>query len=72
MRGLLRLVFVPALAAFWLAAAVPAFADNVCPVVGGPNNPTIKTTPAVVKDMDTNPAHGANPADPKPGDVFWN
>ncbi|HEY3058675.1 MAG TPA: hypothetical protein VGL99_06840 [Chloroflexota bacterium] len=72
MRRLRKLVFVPAVAAVWLAGAIPAFADNVCPVIGGPSNPTIMGTPAVVKDMDGNPAHGANPADPKPGEAFWN
>lgn len=55
-----------------LAGAVPVLASNVCPVTGGPNDPTIKGTPAVVSDKSGNPAHGADPGDPQPGDAFWN
>jgi hypothetical protein len=55
-----------------LVGAAPALADNVCPVIGGPNDPSIKGTPAIVPDMDANPAHGADPSDPHPGDAFWN
>jgi hypothetical protein len=55
-----------------LATAAPALASNVCPVVGGPNDPTIKSTPAEVTDMSGNPAHGVDPSDPHPGDAFWN
>jgi hypothetical protein len=55
-----------------LVSAAPALASNVCPVTGGPNNATIKGTPAEVKDMTTNPAHGEDPANPRPGDAFWN
>lgn len=55
-----------------LLSAAPALASNVCPVIGGPNDPTIKTTPAVVPDMSGNPAHGEDPANPGPGDAFWN
>jgi hypothetical protein len=54
------------------ATAVPALASNVCPVVGGPNDPSIHGTPAVVPDKSGNPAHGASPSDPQPGDAFWN
>jgi hypothetical protein len=55
-----------------LATAAPALASNVCPVVGGPNDASIKTTPAVVPDMSGNPAHGVDPTNPQPGDAFWN
>lgn len=55
-----------------LAGAVPVLASNVCPVVGGPNEPTIMGTPAEVPDKSSNPAHGADPSDPQPGDAFWN
>lgn len=55
-----------------LLSAAPTLASNVCPVIGGPNDPTIKGTPAVVPDMSGNPAHGEDPADPHPGDTFWN
>ena len=55
-----------------LGGAVPAFASNVCPVIGGPNNPSIKGTPATVPDMSGNPAHGTDPGEAQPGDVFWN
>ena len=59
------------------AVATPAFASNVCPVIGGPNNPEIKSTPAEVPDKAGNPAHGTQDADgtpvnPEPGDAFWN
>ena len=72
MKKLVRIALVPAILAAFLLGAVPAFADNVCPVIGGPNNPSIHGTPAEVPDMDGNPAHGSNPANPSPGDVFWN
>jgi hypothetical protein len=55
-----------------LVSAAPALASNVCPVVGGPGDPTIMSTPATVPDMSGNPAHGADPSDPHPGDAFWN
>jgi hypothetical protein len=55
-----------------LTAAAPAFASNVCPVIGGPDNPQIIGTPAEVPDMTGNPAHGGDPSTPEPGDVFWN
>jgi hypothetical protein len=55
-----------------LSTAAPALASNVCPVVGGPSNPTIMPTPAEVPDMSGNPAHGEDPSDPHPGDAFWN
>ena len=72
-----RLVFVPALLGVLVAVAVPAFASNVCPVIGGPNDPQIKATPAEVPDKRDNPAHGTQdengtPVNPQPGDVFWN
>lgn len=54
-----------------LAGAVPVLASNVCPVTGGPNNPTIKSTPAEVPDKSGNPAHGEDPSNPRPGDAFW-
>jgi len=71
------LVCVPILLALLLAITLPAFASNVCPVIGGPNNPTIKATPAEVPDKSDNPAHGTQaadgtPANPQPGDAFWN
>jgi hypothetical protein len=65
-------VLVPAAIALLIAIATPVFASNVCPVVGGPNNPEIKATPAEVKDMSGNPAHGGDPSSPEPGDAFWN
>jgi len=57
-----------------LAGAVPVLGSNVCPVTGGPNDPTIKGTPAEVPDKSGNPAHGGFPPDinPQPGDAFWN
>jgi hypothetical protein len=55
-----------------VTAAVPALASNVCPVIGGPNNASIHSTPAEVPDKAGNPAHGADPANPQPGDAFWN
>jgi hypothetical protein len=73
-----KLVFVPALLGILVAVAVPAFASNVCPVIGGPNNPQIKATPAEVPDKRDNPAHGTQDAqtgeavNPQPGDAFWN
>ena len=73
MRKLHKVFIVAAtVLAFSLVGPGAAFADNVCPVIGGPNNPSIHGTPAVVPDMDGNPAHGADPNDPMPGDVFWN
>jgi hypothetical protein len=65
-------VLVPAAVALLIAFAAPVFASNVCPVVGGPNNPEIHSTPAEVKDMLGNPAHGGDPSSPEPGDAFWN
>lgn len=72
-----KLVFALTLIGIVTALAVPAFASNVCPVIGGPNNPEIKATPAEVPDKRDNPAHGTQAADgspvnPQPGDVFWN
>lgn len=55
-----------------LISAAPTLASNVCPVTGGPNDPTIKSTPAEVPDMGSNPAHGEDPSNPHPGDAFWN
>jgi hypothetical protein len=55
-----------------LVSAAPALASNVCPVTGGPNDPTIKATPAEVPDKSANPAHGVDPSNPQPGDAFWN
>lgn len=55
-----------------LAGAVPALASNVCPVVGGPSDPTIMFTPAEVPDKSGNPALGTDPGNPQPGDAFWN
>jgi hypothetical protein len=55
-----------------LIGAAPALASNVCPVIGGPKDPTIKTTPAEVPDKSGNPAHGADPTNPQPGNAFWN
>ena len=72
MRKLRKLVAVPLVAGALAISAVPALASNVCPVTGGPNDPTIHGTPAVVPDKSGNPAHGSNPADPGPGDAFWN
>lgn len=71
------IVCVPILLALLLAITLPVFASNVCPVIGGPNNPTIKATPAEVPDKRDNPAHGTQAADgtpvnPQPGDAFWN
>ena len=73
MSRLRKLIVVPVfIVGALLASAAPTFASNVCPVIGGPNNPQIHGTPAIVPDMAGNPAHGANPADPQPGDAFWN
>jgi hypothetical protein len=77
MRRFRKAILIPVVMALFIASAVPAFADNVCPVIGGPNNPQVKGTDAVVPDMDGNPAHGTqdaagNPVNPSPGDVFWN
>jgi hypothetical protein len=55
-----------------LVSAAPALASNVCPVTGGPDSATIKTTPAEVPDKSGNPAHGEDPNSPQPGDAFWN
>ncbi len=55
-----------------LISAAPTLASNVCPVTGGPNDPTIKSTPAEVPDKGSNPAHGEDPNNPRPGDAFWN
>ena len=55
-----------------VGGAAPVLASNVCPVVGGPNDPSIKGTPAEVPDKSGNPAHGADPGTPQPGDAFWN
>lgn len=55
-----------------VGSAAPVLASNVCPVTGGPNDPTIKSTPAEVPDKSSNPAHGEDPANPGPGDAFWN
>lgn len=54
-----------------LGGSSAAFASNVCPVIGGPSNATIKTTPAMVPDKTGNPAHGGS-GPGAPGDVFWN
>ncbi len=68
-----RIVFSSLLVgAILVGGAAPAFASNVCPVVGGPGDPTIMGTPAEVPDQSGNPAHGADPGDPQPGDAFWN
>jgi hypothetical protein len=78
MNWLRKLVFsMLFVSALLLSSAVPAFASNVCPVTGGPNDPTIKSTPAEVPDKSGNPAHGeqddsGTPVDPQPGDAFWN
>ena len=73
MRKFFRLAVLPALLALFIGSATVAFADNVCPVIKGD---TVKGTPAVVPDMDGNPAHGTQdengPVNPGPGDVFWN
>jgi hypothetical protein len=55
-----------------LGSAAPALASNVCPVIGGPGDASIKTTPAEVPDKSGNPAHGLDPTNPQPGDAFWN
>lgn len=57
-----------------LTGAAPALAStsNVCPVTGGPDNATIKSTPAEVPDKSGNPAHGEDPSNAQPGDAFWN
>jgi hypothetical protein len=55
-----------------VVGAAPVLGSNVCPVTGGPNDPTIKPTPAEVSDKSGNPAHGENPTSPRPGDAFWN
>jgi hypothetical protein len=55
-----------------LMSAAPALASNVCPVTGGPNGATIKSTPAEVPDKSSNPAHGEDPSNPQPGNAFWN
>jgi hypothetical protein len=72
-----RLLFASVLLGLLLSASLPAFASNVCPVVGGPDNAEIKSTPAEVPDKSTNPAHGTQdsngtPVNPQPSDVFWN
>ena len=73
MTRLRKLALTPLMAVpMLLIGAAPALADQVCPVIGGPNNPSIKGTPALVKEKDGNPAHGTNPGDPRPGDAFWN
>lgn len=78
MRRARRLVLSSLLTVLMLlGGAVPVLASNVCPVTGGPNDPTIKSTPAEVPDKSGNPAHGeqdadGNPVDPQPGDAFWN
>lgn len=77
MRDFRTLVVVTSVVVLLAAIATPAFASNVCPVVGGPNNPEIKATPAEVPDKSGNPAHGTQdadgrPVDPQPGDAFWN
>ena len=73
MRKLHRVLITTAtVVAIALAGPTAAFADNVCPVIGGPNNPSIKSTPAIVPDKDGNPAHGGDPAAAQPGDAFWN
>ena len=55
-----------------VGGAAPVFASDVCPVVGGPNDPSIKGTPAEVPDKSGNPAHGGAGLNPQPGDAFWN
>jgi hypothetical protein len=65
-------ILIPAAVILLTAIATPAFASDVCPVIGGPNNPSIMTTPAEVPDKSGNPAHGADPSSPQPGDAFWN
>ena len=72
MRKLRKLIAVPLIAGALALSAVPAFASNVCPVTGGPNDPSIHPTGAVVPDKSGNPAHGSDPTDPQPGDAFWN
>jgi len=73
MTRLRKLLLVPVFVVGALfASAAPTFASNVCPVIGGPGDASIHGTPAVVPDKTGNPAHGANPADPQPGDAFWN
>ena len=72
MRKLRKLFLVPLVAGALALSAAPAFASNVCPVTGGPNDPSIHGTGAVVPDKSGNPAHGADPTDPQPGDAFWN
>jgi hypothetical protein len=62
-----------------LAFAVPAFADqpqgtsdwDVGPVIGGPENPTIKPTSATVTIPPIVPSIQGTELDPDPGDVFW-
>jgi hypothetical protein len=59
-----------------LALAGPVLADPpqgkvdkaVCPVIGGPNNPSIKGTPALVSVPSNNPAIGTETL---PGNIFW-
>jgi len=73
MSRIRRFVFSSLLVGVLLVGgAAPAFASNVCPVTGGPSDPTIMGTPAEVPDKSGNPAHGADPGDPQPGDAFWN
>jgi len=73
MSRLRRIVFSSLLVVVLLmTGAVPVLASNVCPVIGGPNDPTIMGTPAEVPDKSGNPAHGADPGEAQPGDVFWN
>jgi hypothetical protein len=72
MRKLRKLLLVPLVAGALALSAVPTFASNVCPVTGGPDDSSIHGTPASVPDKSGNPAHGADPNDPQPGDAFWN
>jgi hypothetical protein len=73
MRKLHRIFMITAaVVALGLVGPTAAFASNVCPVIGGPNNPSIKGTPAIVPDKTGNPAHGGDPAAAQPGDAFWN
>lgn len=72
MKSLRTCMLVLAAVMLLTVIATPVFASNVCPVIGGPNDPTIKATPAEVRDMSGNPAHGDDPSSPEPGDAFWN
>lgn len=71
MKFLRTRVLVPGAVVLLTAIAAPAFASAVCPVIGGPNNPTIKATPAEVPDKSGNPAHSNDPSSPEPGTAFW-